>query len=284
MVPGLDPLRWRGTGSLSRFAAASYKKRERQHADAQAQQQDFAAYIPGAPSWAAGLSVWARAPHEFCEQWLLTNCRPGERLLDYGCGQGGVSLMAARHGVYVEGIDIAPKAVAFANYKAEREGVAEISRFSVADCEQLPFPSRHFDVAVSANVLPALQVERAVAELTRVLKPTGRLVVVEMLGHNPVANLNRRINCLRGLRTRRQTTHILRMADLARLGERFRATEYHYFDLTTLLVGGVIGGRRGRLATGLAATARALDRRLLSRRWLQRYAFKVVCILSGPKQ
>lgn len=260
------------------------KERERAHADAQAARQDFAAYRPGAPSWATGVSLWVRASYQFCEEWLLRHCQPGERLLDYGCGQGGVSLMAARRGVHVEGIDIAPQAVEFANYKAAREGVQAFARFTVGDCEQLPFLDGSFDAVVSVVVLPALDLDRALGELARVLRPAGRLIVVDTFGHNPVANLNRWINCLRGKRTRRQTAHILRMADLARFRERFHSVEVHYFDLTTLLVGAVVGDRCGPVAAALARIARRVDEALLSWSWLQRYAFKVVCVASGPRR
>lgn len=107
--------------------------------------------------------------------------RPGMRVLDAGCGSGRHLCEAFRSpGVEVAGVDLSPadlgKARAFLSLMArEREG-----RWSVAcaDVERLPFAGGVFDVVVCAEVLEHVFDNRAaVAELVRVLKPGGDLVV-----------------------------------------------------------------------------------------------------------
>jgi 2-polyprenyl-3-methyl-5-hydroxy-6-metoxy-1,4-benzoquinol methylase len=265
-------------------AVTDYKSLERVHADAHAARVALGGYVAGQTRWTEGIALWARGPYEVCEQQVIDHCGAGARLLDFGCGQAGLSLVAARRGAHVEGIDIAPKAVEVANEKARREGLAERAHYAVGDCEHLAFPTGHFDAAVSINVLPAIDVDRGLSELARVLKPTGWAAIADTFGHNPLANANRWLNARRGIRTRHQTAHILRMADLGKFSTYFASVDVRFFDVTTLVVGAVLGHRRGPVASALVRASRAVDRILLARRPLQRYAFKIAVILSEPKR
>jgi ubiquinone/menaquinone biosynthesis C-methylase UbiE len=98
--------------------------------------------------------------------------------LDAGCGTGFLSFELAARGHKVTGIDFAPAMLAEARRKAAERDAAV--RFEEADAERLPFPSGSFDFAISRHVLWTLpHPEAAIDEWVRVLRPDGRLVVLD---------------------------------------------------------------------------------------------------------
>ncbi len=105
--------------------------------------------------------------------------RDGARdALDIGCGTGFLSLELAARGHRVTGVDFAPAMLASARRKAAERRAA--IRFEEADAEQLPFAAASFDLAVSRHLLWTLpHPEAAIDEWVRVLRPGGRLVVVD---------------------------------------------------------------------------------------------------------
>lgn len=110
--------------------------------------------------------------------------KPGDSVLDVGCGTGEVTLLAktrAKHGT-VYGIDPAPEMIAAARKKATRKGL-EID-FRVGVIEALPFPDASLDVVTSSLMmhhLPETLKVRGLAEVYRVLKPGGRLLIADFL-------------------------------------------------------------------------------------------------------
>ena len=98
--------------------------------------------------------------------------------LDAGCGTGFLSFELAGRGHRVTGIDFAPAMLAEARRKAAERGVS--IRFEEGDAEQLPFDSNSFDLVVSRHVLWTLpHPEAAIDEWVRVLRPGGRLAVID---------------------------------------------------------------------------------------------------------
>lgn len=111
--------------------------------------------------------------------------QPGENVLDVGCGTGGVTIPAKRQvgkNGSAAGIDPAPEMIAVARQKASRAGL-EID-FRVGVIEALPFPDATFDAVTSSLMmhhLPEHLQVKGLAEIKRVLKPGGRLLIADMM-------------------------------------------------------------------------------------------------------
>jgi len=106
----------------------------------------------------------------------MLKLKPGERVLDVGCGTGNYTIELARQGADVIGIDNSEDMLAWARQKVKGERLKV--DFQVADAAHLPFSNSSLDIVISNGLLCFLkEPERALIEMHRVLKPRGRLVV-----------------------------------------------------------------------------------------------------------
>jgi SAM-dependent methyltransferase len=109
--------------------------------------------------------------------------RPSERILDLGSGPGLLACeLAAEVGPSgkVTGVDISAEMNAIASHRIMEAGLDERVELLVGDAGSLAFPDACFDAAVSTQVLEYVEeVEVALAELRRVLRPGGRLILVD---------------------------------------------------------------------------------------------------------
>ncbi len=115
-------------------------------------------------------------------QALLPGDAPGH-VLDIGCGTGDVSLdlLHRNAGVTVTGIDLSEAMLARAVAKAERAGLAARVSFQVGDATALAFEPETFDGIVCAFCFRNIAYRAlALDEMRRVLRPGGRLVILEL--------------------------------------------------------------------------------------------------------
>lgn len=198
--------------------------------------------------------------------------------LDYGCGAAANSAIhLAGHGRRVVAIDLSSVAVAEAEAKARALGLDGQIEFHEMNAEALSFADRSFDVVCGTGVVHHLDLRSAYSEIARVLRPSGRAVLMEPMGHNPLINLYRR-------RTPEQRTpdeHPLLIADIELAERYFRRVESTHFALFSLLALPFAEQRFGaRLLHWLDGVDRAMFRRVPA---IRRLGWLVVLELSEPR-
>jgi len=106
----------------------------------------------------------------------MSPIKPGERVLDIGCGVGTWSVRMAEQGAQVLGVDISAAMIDMAEPHAGVE-------YRVAAAHELDCPDRYFDLVVSVTVLQHItdpeELKRALRNLRRMLKDSGRFFVLE---------------------------------------------------------------------------------------------------------
>jgi SAM-dependent methyltransferase len=118
------------------------------------------------------------------ELGCLAGLTPGQRVLDIGCGLGGPArTVAAEFGCRVTGLEIVSEfcqAGAMLNDWVGLTGQVDILE---ADMRDMPFAAEEFDQAMSLHTLMNVEDKAGLlAEIHRVLKPTGGLLVYEVCG------------------------------------------------------------------------------------------------------
>ncbi|MFN8224537.1 MAG: bifunctional demethylmenaquinone methyltransferase/2-methoxy-6-polyprenyl-1,4-benzoquinol methylase UbiE [Gaiellales bacterium] len=101
--------------------------------------------------------------------------QPGDRVLDACCGTGDLAVAAAREGGVVTGLDFSEKMLARARRKSEA------IEWHQGDLLALPFADDSFDAAtVGFGIRNVDDLEAGLRELARVLRPGGRVAVLEI--------------------------------------------------------------------------------------------------------
>jgi len=107
--------------------------------------------------------------------------KPGEAILDIGCGAGSLDrLLAQRVGGAnpITAIDVNPFWLREAETLAAEDGVGGMIRFLPGNAEAVPFPDNSFDAVFTVTVLEECDADCAIAEMTRVARPGGRIGIV----------------------------------------------------------------------------------------------------------
>ena len=181
--------------------------------------------------------VTAPSTQRFTE--LVEAAAGGRDCLEYGCASGELALQVAERAHSVVGFDISPVVIEQARSALADAPVPGAVSFEVAEAEALPFADRSFDLAFGAGVLHHLDLVPTLDEMRRVLRPDGRAVFVEPMGHNPAINWYRRRTP--GVRT--PDEHPLVRADLEAMAGRFETATVEFFHLATLAAVALTGHR-----------------------------------------
>jgi ubiquinone/menaquinone biosynthesis C-methylase UbiE len=106
--------------------------------------------------------------------------RPGETVLEVGCGSGVYHRwLANTTGCEnrITAIDVIPYLIREAAALARKEGLEGMIQFTEGDAESIPFPDNSFDVSMSVTVMEEVDADRMMAEMCRVTRPGGRVAV-----------------------------------------------------------------------------------------------------------
>ena len=114
-------------------------------------------------------------------QALMNYAKPGESILDFGCGSGHSDILLARNGFTVHGVDLSGLAIRIANklLESEREEVRNRLSFSKTDVlEHLPPNDKKYDVIWASHVFEHLvEAESLISKLLLWLKPGGQFYI-----------------------------------------------------------------------------------------------------------
>jgi SAM-dependent methyltransferase len=206
---------------------------------------------------------------------LRNTVRPGMTVLEYGCGPNTASRITAGGGAKVIGIDISPVAIRKYVDSATERRVGTVTG-CVMNAEILGFGDNTFDLISGVAILHHLDLERSYREISRVLKPGGRAVFIEPLGHNPAINFYRTITP--SMRT--EDEHPLMVKDLKMAERCFGRIDVQYFNLTSMMA---VPFRRfacfSRLVSGLSRFDDFLFDNLP---FTRRYAWSTVVTMADP--
>jgi SAM-dependent methyltransferase len=129
---------------------------------------------------------WLRRTEPYVYDVLDRHDWAGKHVLEVGCGQGPVLNHLAAQGADVVGIDMSAASARRALAGARELSQADRVHASVADAENLPFADASFDAAVSFGVLHHTpDTARGIAEIRRVVKPGGVVIVMLYRTGNP---------------------------------------------------------------------------------------------------
>ena len=103
----------------------------------------------------------------------------GKTILDFGCGSGENSLLLARRGAHVIGVDISTALLSLASRRLALNGVGDSAQFVVGSAHDLPLRDGSVDAVLGIAILHHVDLEAAAREIRRVLKPGGRAIFQE---------------------------------------------------------------------------------------------------------
>jgi SAM-dependent methyltransferase len=185
---------------------------------------------------------------------MLHSAARNARVLEFGCADGRLSLFEGKFAQVAkrfDGIDLSDCAIERARKHAAGLGL-EHCTFTAMDAERTAFDENAFDLVFGRGIIHHLELSRAFNELQRVLRPGGRAIFLEPMGHNPLINRFRQRTP--EMRTPDEHPLLVRDFDLAR--EYFRRVETRYFGLTTL---GVVAITNDGQGGWLMRTCEAVD-------------------------
>lgn len=216
-----------------------------------------------------------RSSCQFLENFIVRNSPRGARVLDFGCGTGADSINLAKLGYRVVGIDISEASIKMSILWRQRESVN--ANFFVTDGEEMALSPSSFDLVFNNGSMSFVDLKRTLKEICRIFRPEGYFVGIDTLGHNPLLNLNRYLNYLKGLRIKKTIRGVLKDKDLELIRRHFHECHLFYFCLLALL--SILFKERPWIVSLL----QKLDSVLLKVSIIKRYAFKVVFICKRPK-
>lgn len=160
----------------------------------------------------------------------------GKKVLDFGCGNGWVSVGLVRQGARAWGIDISGELIKQAKDQAEQYKLSDKIVFEKMAGEHLAFEDNFFDLVVGHAILHHTDIDLAVRQIFRVLKPGGRAIFMEPMNQNILLKFWRLITPWR----RSPTEKALTQKELQLIREIGPKTAFHFLGLISIITDGLI--------------------------------------------
>lgn len=234
--------------------------------------------VQGNPLW-INMKYYSieRRSRAYVLRWFRTHCK-NAHVLDLCCGNGADSIYLAKTcGAEVVGCDISDVSISNCRALAEREGVAAKTRFDLQDAEKMSYPDNSFDVVTEYGALHHVDLQRVYAEIARVLRPGGKAICNETLGHNLAIHWYRKLTP--HLRTAWEIEHILKKPHIELARKYFRKVTVRHFHLATLAA---VPFRNTHLFYPLLMVLEWVDRILLRLPVVRWQSWQVVIVLEEP--
>ena len=158
----------------------------------------------------------------------------GMNILELGCGSGDLAVWFALQGAQVTGIDVSDESIRVAKKRAEENGVASWTNFLACPAEAIPMPDAAFDTIFINVSLHHLELEQALAECRRLLKPQGRFIAVEPFSFSKMIQkirTSRFVTKWYPIRQETPTERILTVEDLDRIKTVFSGVQITPFRI-----------------------------------------------------
>ena len=151
-------------------------------------------------------------------------------ILDYGCGVGPtIEKVIKFNPKKITGIDISDVSISKAKEKfANSSSKIELL---VDNCENTTFSDHKFDIVYGLGILHHLQFSKCINEISRILKPEGKLLFIEPLGTNPIINFYRMLTP----KSRSKDEHPLVLKDFEMIKSSFKNVNIKYYGFLTLV-------------------------------------------------
>ncbi len=178
-------------------------------------------------------NIFYKALHNAHEDFLkdLEISSKNSTVLDYGCGVGSsIEKTLKFNPKKIVGIDISEVSIRKAQSLVDSLSANNVE-LKVDNCEETGFQDKEFDLVYGTGILHHLQIEKCIREISRILKPRGKLLFIEPLGTNPLINLYRILTP----KSRSIDEHPLLEKDFNLLKKGFSKIRIKYYGFFTLI-------------------------------------------------
>lgn len=202
----------------------------------------------------------------------------GKTILDFGCGSGENSLLLARRGAHVIGVDISTALLSLASRRLALNGLGDRAQFVVGSAHNLPLPDASVDAVMGIAILHHVDLKKAAREVHRVLKPGGRAIFQEPVRDSAAVRAVRRMIPYRAPDVS-PFERPLRTKELKEFARGFTVHAWRAFSLPFVNLTWVVPALRPRIHD-----AYRIDKRLLGAMpWLSHFGgIRVIAVGKNP--
>lgn len=159
-----------------------------------------------------------------------------KKILDFGCGNGWLSISYAKQGADVWGFDISGELIKKAKKWVKKEGLNGKITLKKMAAENLTYDDNFFDLIVGSAILHHTELDITLRNISRILNPEGKAIFIEPMNQNIFLRLWRKITPNR----RSTTERALGESDLLLIQQVFPRARLTFFSFTSIFTEGLL--------------------------------------------